>query len=126
MNMGKGMRGLAPGFDSSAPCGKGCLGKAEYRAHQLRRAFGATDCVAVIEGACRGRCGHCDSRLKEKSMAIRDIELSYVYPPIPERSFDWRATRKGWEPGEPYGMGGTPVIALADLLEQELDRELAE
>lgn len=54
---------------------------------------------------------------------IRDIELEFVYPPIPLRDFDWRATRKGYEPGEPMGQGRTPVIALADLLEQEMEVE---
>lgn len=56
---------------------------------------------------------------------IRDIELAYIYPPIPERNCDWQATRKGWEPGEPAGRGRTPVVALADLLEQEMDLEPA-
>lgn len=56
---------------------------------------------------------------------IRDIELSFIYPPIPDRSCDWQATRKGWEPGELSGHGRTPVIALADLLEQEIDAELS-
>jgi hypothetical protein len=54
---------------------------------------------------------------------IRDIELSFIYPPIPDRSCDWQATRKGYDEGEPIGRGRTPAIALADLLEQEMDRE---
>lgn len=55
--------------------------------------------------------------------AIRDIELSYILPPIPDRGCDWQATRKGYDMGEPIGRGPTPVAALADLLEQEIDRE---
>lgn len=55
----------------------------------------------------------------QKAKVVRDIELTFVYPPIPERNYDWQATRKGWEPGELYGQGRTPVLALADLLEQE-------
>jgi hypothetical protein len=54
---------------------------------------------------------------------IRDIELSFVYPPIPDRNFDWQATRKGYDEGELIGRGRTPAIALAHLLEQEMDAE---
>lgn len=56
---------------------------------------------------------------------VRDIHLEFVYPPIPERHSDWRATRDGYEPGELVGYGSTPILALTDLLEQELDREPA-
>lgn len=52
-----------------------------------------------------------------------DIVISFTYPPIPIRNFDWTATRKGWEPGEPYGQGRTPIVALADLLERELEAD---
>lgn len=54
---------------------------------------------------------------------IRDIDLQFVYPPIPDRNFDWRATRSGYDVGDLMGVGRTPVIALADLLEQEAERE---
>lgn len=54
---------------------------------------------------------------------IRDIELSFIQPPIPERSCDWQATRKGYDEGDPIGRGRTPVVALADLLEQEEEIE---
>lgn len=56
---------------------------------------------------------------------VRDILLSFDYPPIPERHSDWSATRKGWEPGELVGRGRTPILALTDLLEQELEQEPA-
>lgn len=58
----------------------------------------------------------------DKRIVVRDIHLSFVYPPIPDRSFDWDATRSGYEPGDPIGRGRTPLIALADLLEQEMER----
>lgn len=54
---------------------------------------------------------------------IRDINLSFEYPPIPDRRWDWSATRSGYEPGELIGRGPTPEKALADLLEQEAERE---
>ena len=56
-----------------------------------------------------------------KSNVIRDIELSFIHPPIPDRNCDWQASRKGWDLGDPLGHGRTPVIALADLLEKEMD-----
>lgn len=55
--------------------------------------------------------------------AIRDIELSFIHPPIPDRNYDWQATRTGYDVGEPIGRGRTPEKALADLLEQEAEAE---
>ena len=54
---------------------------------------------------------------------VYDIHLTFVYPPIPDRNFDWQATRTGYEPGCPIGQGRTPIVALADLLEKELQSE---
>jgi len=54
---------------------------------------------------------------------VYDIHLRFVQPPIPMRDFDWSAIREGWEPGGLIGQGRTPVVALADLLEQELEAE---
>jgi hypothetical protein len=54
---------------------------------------------------------------------IRDINLRFEHPPIPERHSDWSATRSGYDEGDPIGRGATPITALADLLEQELDLE---
>jgi hypothetical protein len=50
---------------------------------------------------------------------IRDIQLSFIHPPIPDRNYDWQASRTGYDQGDPLGHGRTPVAALADLLEQE-------
>jgi hypothetical protein len=52
---------------------------------------------------------------------IYDIHLSFVHPPIPDRNFDWQATRSNYDERSPIGRGRTPEIALADLLEQEAD-----
>ncbi len=56
-----------------------------------------------------------------KARLVSDIRLEFVYPPIPVRSQDWRATRDGYDPGDPVGTGPTPEAALRDLLEQEND-----
>lgn len=56
---------------------------------------------------------------------IYDIHIRFEHPPIPDRNFDYSATRSNYEPGEPIGRGRTPVAALADLLEQEMEREPA-
>ena len=46
------------------------------------------------------------------------IIITYVYPPIPIRSFDWQAYYDGYEEGA-CGWGSTPKLALDDLLEQD-------
>ena len=49
-----------------------------------------------------------------------NIKTEYVYPPIPNRNFDWSAidddTYDG--PGSPIGTGPTEQAAIDDLLEQ--------
>lgn len=41
-----------------------------------------------------------------------------VAPPIPFRSFDWRAYRDGTEESGPVGYGETEDAAVADLMDQ--------
>lgn len=54
------------------------------------------------------------------------IGTHYDPPPIPMRSFDWKAidedTYDGGE-AEPMGLGATEAEAIADLLAQLEDRE---
>jgi hypothetical protein len=47
------------------------------------------------------------------------IKTRFINPPIPIRSFDWEATRDGYDKGDPIGFGRTEELAKADLLEQE-------
>ena len=49
------------------------------------------------------------------------ISTGFVYPPIPDRRWDWSAYRDGYEPGEPLGSGPTEQAAIDDLLQQEED-----
>lgn len=51
-----------------------------------------------------------------KTVYVRDIEIRFQSTPQL-----WMAYREGWEPGGLHGMGKTPGIALADLLEKEMD-----
>lgn len=46
------------------------------------------------------------------------VRVTCVYPPIPDRSFDYAAYRDP-EPGHPVGRGPTPFAAINDLIEQE-------
>jgi hypothetical protein len=56
----------------------------------------------------------------------REIVLSFDYPPIPVRDFDWSACDwNTYEPGAPLGRGPTAEAALADLLDI-LEEEEAE
>jgi len=55
------------------------------------------------------------------------ITTTNIYPPIPDRRFDWSATVDGYEPGCPIGYGPTEADAIADLvdtLEAEYDEEV--
>ena len=61
--------------------------------------------------------------MTEKVKVVRDIELRFLYPSIPDRNCDWQATRSGYDVGEPIGYGKTPMGALKHLL--ELEGELA-
>jgi hypothetical protein len=54
---------------------------------------------------------------------MRDIVMKQVYPPIPDRRWDWCAWHDG-EEEEHCGCGTTPEEALADL--DRLDQERAE
>jgi hypothetical protein len=55
----------------------------------------------------------------------RTIITTYIYPPIPTRSFDWSATFDGYEPGELVGYGPTEESAIKDLKDQiESEKEL--
>jgi hypothetical protein len=51
------------------------------------------------------------------------IHTHFEYPPIPDRSVDWSATFDSYEPGDLIGRGPTELVAIADLLEQERERE---
>jgi hypothetical protein len=54
----------------------------------------------------------------------RIITVEFIYPPIPDRRFDYQATFDGYEPGCPLGHGPTEQAAIDDLHEQiedELD-----
>ncbi len=52
------------------------------------------------------------------------IKTEFVYPPIPNRNFDWAAYLDGYEPGCVYGEGRSEAIAVADLVEQLHERSL--
>jgi hypothetical protein len=45
------------------------------------------------------------------------IVTSNIFPPIPQRQFDWIATLDDYEPGAPQGFGRTEEEAIADLRE---------
>lgn len=43
------------------------------------------------------------------------IRTQHIYPPIPDRRFDWSAVTDDYEPGQPIGYGRTEQEAIADL-----------
>lgn len=47
------------------------------------------------------------------------VTVRWIYPPIPDRRFDWQANRGDWDLGMPLGHGPTELDAIKDLLEQE-------
>ena len=47
------------------------------------------------------------------------IRTEFVYPPIPDRQFDWSAVDDDtYEPGCPVGSGRTELAAVKDLMQQ--------
>jgi hypothetical protein len=46
------------------------------------------------------------------------IRTSHVFPPIPQRQFDYAAVFDGYEPGDSIGYGRDEQEAIDDLLEQ--------
>lgn len=57
-------------------------------------------------------------------MRMSDIVLRQVFPPIPDRRFDWAAWHDGEEEENHCGWGPTAEEAIADL--ERLDQERAE
>lgn len=43
------------------------------------------------------------------------IRTLYIYPPIPDRRFDWSAVTDNYEPNMPIGYGRTEAEAIEDL-----------
>lgn len=46
------------------------------------------------------------------------IRTENIFPPIPDRQFDWSAVFEDYEPGCPIGYGPTEQAAIDDLIEQ--------
>lgn len=44
------------------------------------------------------------------------IRTDNIFPPIPDRRFDWQAVFEDYEPGGPIGYGRTEQAAIDDLL----------
>ena len=53
---------------------------------------------------------------------MEKIKTNFWAKPIPERSFDWEATRDGYDAGDAIGYGETEEKAIADLIAQEENR----
>ena len=51
------------------------------------------------------------------------IITEFVYPPIPNRNFDWSAVTDNYEPNDPIGYGKTEREAINDLLDLLEDRK---
>jgi hypothetical protein len=58
---------------------------------------------------------------KKPSLKTGDIIISFEFPPIPDRSHDYRAYYKGREEDGKDGFGMNPMLALNDLIENYLD-----
>lgn len=73
---------------------------------------------------CAGKCiGETVADLA-RGMDLTRIITSHVYPPIPDRRFDWCAHRDGREEDGNYGWGRTEAEAITDLIENvEMENE---
>jgi hypothetical protein len=61
--------------------------------------------------------------IKLNNMKKKEIITLNTCPPIPLRNYDWEAYRDEWDLRDPIGYGATEEEAIADLLEQEMERE---
>ncbi len=55
------------------------------------------------------------------------IITEHIYPPIPNRNYDWSAVTDSYDEGEPIGYGKTEQEAIEDLkqqLEEQCDGEV--
>jgi hypothetical protein len=57
--------------------------------------------------------------LNDKEM--QDIKTEFFPKPIPIRSFDWEATRDGYDEGDLIGYGETKADAVQNLLDLEAE-----
>jgi hypothetical protein len=66
---------------------------------------------------------NCTCRSCAERRIGRQIVTQHVYPPIPLRGWDWSAVTVDYEPGQPEGWGPTEEAAIADLVEQQEERD---
>lgn len=59
--------------------------------------------------------GERDGKLHPNLIGGRNVQTSFVYPPIPIRTSDWCAYFDGCEEDGNYGWGETEAKAIADL-----------
>lgn len=80
-----------------------------------------------------GRCRECEGKgcrelfIAEQEAKIGDkIRTEYVWPPIPDRRFDWSAVTDNYDgEGSPIGWGRTEDEAIEDLVAEIEDRRAA-
>ena len=51
------------------------------------------------------------------------LVVDFIYPPIPNRNFDWCVYVDGEEEAQEYGYGATREAAVADFFEQYGEEE---
>lgn len=50
---------------------------------------------------------------------MNKIITEFIYPPIPDRNYDWEAVRENYDAGDLIGYGRTEQDAINNLIEQE-------
>lgn len=53
----------------------------------------------------------------------KKVDLRFVYPPIPDRRFDWAASSVEYDLDDPVGSGATKEEALQDFLESAYNQK---
>lgn len=91
------------------------------RCHTCFGAFTSKE-VVVLGPAEHDYCHDCaDKKIIQEELYVPKLKVSFDYPPIPIREFDWCVTDQNYEPGYPIGRGATIQKAIEDYLESFCD-----
>lgn len=61
---------------------------------------------------------HCQKCNRIHFPEVGCFDVNFIYPPIPDRRFDYQATLHNYDEGDAVGFGKTEALAIEDLRTQ--------